>query len=153
MDINNSVIDNQVVCSDEDNEKDCHIYFEANISLNAFSYYKLSRVKNIHKKERKLLEFEENDTWKTYACDNTRGLKIHKNKKDFIYMSGDEQYPFNISYRYYQAESIDKEQRGGVYIFRPNSKTGEGSISYSNPQRISVAEGTILTEITVIYIV
>jgi len=91
-----------------------------------------------------ILEFLDMENEKSFQFDNKNKISISKNLENFKYIRNGQEFPFKLSYKYY----ISKYE-SGHYIFTPDGITSKGSIPYAMPEKASVLEGDLLTQITV----
>jgi hypothetical protein len=149
MNINNTLIENQVICSNDEDNK-CILYFEANLTIHSFAYFKIRKANNDEAQNMTLLKFPDGENEKIFMFNDANGIKIYANLQNFTYIKQGHELPFKLSYRYFKSKS-DDSVNSGLYIFRPDDSCKEGSINYSTPKTISISEGNnFLIQITVI---
>jgi hypothetical protein len=143
LDINNTVLPNQLVC-EENIDDQCTLFFEANLTLHSFAYFKIRKANNQPVQKMSKLIFKDLETSKSFLFDDQNGIAISSNLENFTYMRNGQEFPFKLSYQHYLSRL-----NSGHYIIRPDENTRKGSKPYSKPYEALVFQGPLFTQITV----
>lgn len=141
------MIPNQIDCPKIRKEGTfCLLFFEIEIELHTFNYFKISYVPGTIPKPTRL-DFSAGENEESFFFDNGKGIKIASNLRSFTYINDGKNFPFKLSYKYYKARRDGA--KSGHYIFGPTSEFSEGSKLYSKPTAASIYMGNLFAQITV----
>lgn len=142
-DSNNTLVPADIMCDDFFNALECSLYFYANVSSNSLASYKISLGARI---DTNIIPATWISSSGVFPLTPNKSLEISSDLENFVLTDNGQQYPFNLTYNYYESYWAENQQASGAYIFRP---TQNGSQSYGHISYGQYFMGKVLLEIQV----
>jgi len=131
------------MCDDYSQLVYCNLYFVADVPTNSFAPYKITLGDIIHSN---IINAQAITTDITLQVTSSSNFKVFANLTDFVTIEGDNQYPFTLSYNYYESYYKENEQASGAYIFRPAQNK---SLPYNKIINGRFFDGKVLLQVQV----
>lgn len=148
-DVNGTLIDTDVICSNSTDTTDCDLFFKANFEGYSISYFYLKPSSTSNQRAAQTITY---GTY--YPISSTQSIALDSSLQTFMLKYCRDSQPtdcsttmLNVQYNYYKSYQSTNDQNSGAYIFRPTNDTNAGSITYTQPTSGSIYIGKNLIQV------